>query len=154
MLFLLLLFSRSTVWIVIGIMGFGYSMAGIYPTTVSFAGNLIEKYPIAWSFILTIAKYRFDRNAVDHWEDRRDSRYLYGMGSIVVVVFIDMVCILALVRYLKNKINNIIRGGFHMKTKKNQIWNFNNEIDAEVCGEGVKRKILAYADEMMCGESF
>ena len=28
-----------------------------------------------------------------------------------------------------------------MKTKKNQIWNFNNEIDAEVCGEGVKRKI-------------
>ena len=35
-----------------------------------------------------------------------------------------------------------------MKTKKNQIWNFNNEIDAEVCGEGVKRKILAYADEM------
>ena len=37
-----------------------------------------------------------------------------------------------------------------MKTKKNQIWNFNNEIDAEVCGEGVKRKILAYADEMMC----
>ena len=36
-----------------------------------------------------------------------------------------------------------------MKTKKNQIWNFNNEIDAEVCGEGVKRKILAYADVMM-----
>lgn len=31
--FFLLLFSRSTVWIVIGIMGFGYSMAGIYPTT-------------------------------------------------------------------------------------------------------------------------
>ena len=47
--------AASTVWIVIGIMGFGYSMAGIYPTTVSFAGNLIEKYPIAWSFILTIA---------------------------------------------------------------------------------------------------
>ena len=40
-----------------------------------------------------------------------------------------------------------------MKTKKNQIWNFNNEIDAEVCGEGVKRKILAYADEMMCVEN-
>ena len=27
----------------------------------------------------------------------------YGMGSIVVVVFIDMVCILALVRYLKKQ---------------------------------------------------
>ena len=27
----------------------------------------------------------------------------YGMGSIVIVVFIDMVCILALVRYLKKQ---------------------------------------------------
>lgn len=78
--FFLLLFSRSTVWIVIGIMGFGYSMAGIYPTTVSFAGNLIEKYPIAWSFNFNNCKYRFDRNAVDHWEDRRDSRYLLWNG--------------------------------------------------------------------------
>ena len=25
-------------------------------------------------------KYRFDRNAVDHWEDRRDSRYLLWNG--------------------------------------------------------------------------
>ena len=31
-----------------------------------------------------------------------------------------------------------------MKTKKNQIWNFNNEIDAEVCGEGVKRTQITY----------
>lgn len=40
-----------------------------------------------------------------------------------------------------------------MKTKKNQIWNFNSEIESEVCGEGVKRKILAYADELMCVEN-
>ena len=40
-----------------------------------------------------------------------------------------------------------------MKTTKNNIWNFNNEIEAEKCGEGVERKILAYADEMMCVEN-
>ena len=40
-----------------------------------------------------------------------------------------------------------------MKTKKNQIWNFNNEIDSEDCGEGEKRKILANADEMIIVEN-
>lgn len=40
-----------------------------------------------------------------------------------------------------------------MKTTKNNIWNFNQEIEAEVCGEGVERKIMAYADEMMCVEN-
>lgn len=40
-----------------------------------------------------------------------------------------------------------------MKTTKNNIWNFNGEIDTERCGEGVERKILAYADEMMCVEN-
>lgn len=40
-----------------------------------------------------------------------------------------------------------------MKTKKNQIWNFNREIEAENCAEGVNRKILAYADEIMCVEN-
>ena len=90
--FFLLLFSRSTVWIVIGIMGFGYSMAGIYPTTVSFAGNLIEKYPIASIVMPSIIGKIAETAGI-----------FYGMGSIVVVVFIDMVCILALVRYLKKQ---------------------------------------------------
>ena len=40
-----------------------------------------------------------------------------------------------------------------MKTEKNQIWNYNQEIDLEKCGEGVERKILAYTDELMCVEN-
>ena len=39
------------------------------------------------------------------------------------------------------------------KTVKNQVWNFNDRIDAEVCAEGVERKILAYTDELMCVEN-
>ncbi len=41
-----------------------------------------------------------------------------------------------------------------MRTEKNNIWNFNEEIDAQPCAEGVQRKILAYADEMMCVENY
>ena len=55
--FILLLFSTSTPLILVGIMGFGFSMAGLYPTTVSFAGTIIQKYSLAWSFILTIASF-------------------------------------------------------------------------------------------------
>lgn len=40
-----------------------------------------------------------------------------------------------------------------MKTEKNQVWNFNGDIDLEPCGEGVKRKILSYTDELMCVEN-
>lgn len=40
-----------------------------------------------------------------------------------------------------------------MKTKKNQVWNYNEEIASEKCGEGVERKILAYTDELMCVEN-
>lgn len=40
-----------------------------------------------------------------------------------------------------------------MKTEKNRIWNFNKEIEAEEASAGVERKILAYADEMMCVEN-
>lgn len=40
-----------------------------------------------------------------------------------------------------------------MKVEKNNIWNFKNDIDLEKCGEGVCRKILAYADELMLVEN-
>lgn len=43
--------------------------------------------------------------------------------------------------------------GNEMKTAKNNVWNFNGDIDFEVCGEGVKRKILSYTDEVMCVEN-
>ena len=54
---ILLLFSSTTPLILVGIMGFGFSMAGLYPTTVSFSGSLIQKYSLAWSFILTLASF-------------------------------------------------------------------------------------------------
>lgn len=40
-----------------------------------------------------------------------------------------------------------------MKVEKNQVWNFNEDIDAQACAEGVERKILSYTDELMCVEN-
>ncbi|MCX4319374.1 cupin domain-containing protein [Lachnospiraceae bacterium 38-14] len=37
-----------------------------------------------------------------------------------------------------------------MKTEKNRVWNFENEVDLEKCGEGISRKIMAYSDDAMC----
>lgn len=98
--FFLLLFSRSTPWIIIGIMGFGYSMAGIYPTTVSFSGALIEKYPLAWSFILTLASIGSIVMPSIIGKIAETSGIFFGMSSIVAVVFIDMACIVGLVVYV------------------------------------------------------
>lgn len=99
--FFLLLFGRSTPWIVFGIMGFGYSMAGIYPTTVSFTGNIIEKYPIAWSFILTLASIGSIVMPSIIGRIAESAGIFYGMSSIVAVVFIDMGCIIGLVSYVR-----------------------------------------------------
>lgn len=99
--FLLLLQAKSTPLIVFGIMGFGYSMAGIYPTVVSFAGLTIKKYPIGWSFMLTIASIGSIIMPTVIGRIAETAGIFYGMSSVVVVVFIDLTCIIALVGYVK-----------------------------------------------------
>lgn len=99
--FLVLILSRSTGLIVFGIMGFGYSMAGIYPTTVSFAGNLIEKYSMAWSFILTTASLGSIIMPSVIGRIAESAGIFYGMSSIAAVVVIDLVFIIVLSVYIK-----------------------------------------------------
>lgn len=95
-----LLFSKTTVPIVIGIMGFGYSMAGIYPTTVSFCGRLIQKYAMAWSFILTSASLGSILMPSIIGRIAQQAGIAYGMSSVVVVVLIDLALIVALNVYI------------------------------------------------------
>ncbi len=99
--FFWLLFSKSTVPIVIGIMGFGYSMAGIYPTTVSFCGGLIQKYSMAWSFILTLASFGSILMPMIIGRIAESVGIAYGMSSIVVVVLVDLALITALYFYIR-----------------------------------------------------
>lgn len=39
------------------------------------------------------------------------------------------------------------------KSVKNEQWTFHDEILPEQAGEGVKRRVLSYCDEMMCVEN-
>ena len=100
--FFLLLFSRSLPLILIGIMGFGFSMAGIYPTTVSFTGALIQKYSLAWSFILTLASIGSIIMPSIIGKIAETAGIYYGMSSIVVVVLIDLLLIISLAIYITN----------------------------------------------------
>lgn len=98
--FLLLINSRSMIFIIIGIIGFGFSMAGIYPTTVSFSGKLIQDFPLAWSFILTLASLGsiLMPSAIGRIAEK--AGIAAGMSSVAAVVVIDLVCILCLSGYI------------------------------------------------------
>lgn len=98
--FVLLILARNTGLILFGIMGFGFSMAGIYPTTVSFAGKLIQKYSMAWSFILTTASLGSIIMPSVIGMIAKSSGIAAGMSSIAAVVVIDLVCIIALTGYM------------------------------------------------------
>lgn len=52
--YLLLLSTKNLVVITIAIMGLGFSMAGIYPTTISSFGETIKAYPMALGVLLMI----------------------------------------------------------------------------------------------------
>jgi fucose permease len=53
--FIVLLFSKQLLPITIGIVGIGFCMSGLYPTTLADIGDIIKEYPLALSVILTIA---------------------------------------------------------------------------------------------------
>lgn len=110
--FIVLITGRTTPQIVIGIMGFGYSMAGIYPTTVSFAGKLIQKYPLSWSFMLTIASLGSILMPSVIGRIAENAGIFYGMSSIVVVIVIDMALIIGLTAYMKRREKTEIPGEY------------------------------------------
>ena len=101
--FIVLILSKSTLPIIIGIMGFGFSMAGIYATTVSFAGELIKKYRLAWSFILTSASLGSIIMPTIIGVIAENFGIATGIGSIAIALFIDMICIMVLVRFVKRE---------------------------------------------------
>ena len=101
--FLVLIISKTTAPIIIGIMGFGYSMAGIYATTVSFAGDIIKKYNLAWSFILTIASLGSIIMPAIIGLIAENYGIAMGISSIAVALFLDMMCIMKLVTHVKKK---------------------------------------------------
>ena len=100
--FFMLLSAKTTPLILIGIMGFGFSMAGIYPTAVSFTGTISQKYPLCWSFILTIATSGSIIMPSIIGKIAEVSGIFAGMSSIIFVVILDLIFIIILNLYVKN----------------------------------------------------
>ena len=100
--FVFLLFARTPITIMIGIIGFGFAMAGIYPTTVSFTGKLTEKYQTAWSYILTIASFGSILMPSIVGAIAKEAGIYLGIATITVAVVIDLVAILLMTKYLRN----------------------------------------------------
>ncbi|MBO5373417.1 MAG: MFS transporter [Lachnospiraceae bacterium] len=97
--FFLLITSTSGALIVLGVIGFGYSMAGIYPTTVAISGWISKKYPLAWSFQLTFASLGSILMPSIIGKIAESAGIFYGMSSIVAVVLIDLAFIIILNLY-------------------------------------------------------
>lgn len=98
---LILLISKNIAVIVPGLMGFGLSMAGIYPTTVSFAGKLMKQYTYAWSFILTFASMGSILMPSVIGMIANHAGIASGMSTVAVVAAVDMFLIFLLTNYEK-----------------------------------------------------
>lgn len=96
--FIALLFARTTTFIIVAIIGFGLSMAGVYPTVTSFSGNIVNKYPMCYSYILTGAGFGAILMPAIIGFVAENFGIFVGMSSIVVVVVIQMIIILMLVK--------------------------------------------------------
>lgn len=101
--FCLLLSFKNPLYIMLGLSGFGISMAGIYATTVSFAGRIIQKYSLCWSFILTIASFGSIIMPMIIGEVAERFGIFAGMSTIMVVVLIDIILIVALKIHIKKE---------------------------------------------------
>ncbi len=91
--FIVLLLGRSLPMITLGIAGFGFSMAGIYPTTISFASPMFKQYPLAWSTLLTTASVGAIVMPIIIGAVASSAGIVAGMISVVVVVLITFIFI-------------------------------------------------------------
>ncbi len=101
--FVVLVVARTPVQIVAGVVGFGLSMAGVYPTTVSFSGDLIQKYPMAWSFLLSCASIGSIIMPSIIGSVAEVAGILTGMSTVVAVIVMDTILVFAMTTYVKRK---------------------------------------------------
>ncbi len=96
--FTALLFVRNSVSIIIIVMCIGFFASGIFPTSLSFAGELSKRYRLSFSYILTIAGIGavLMPSIVGYIADIKG--IIYGMASVGAAVLLDLICIALLSR--------------------------------------------------------
>lgn len=104
--YLLLLSTRDKTVITIAIMGLGYSMAGIYPTTVSTIGNVIKSYPMAMGVFLMLGGVGAIIMPIITGALSEAFGIFAGMGAIVVAIVLMIVFVILHV----TRKNELIKG--------------------------------------------
>jgi len=99
--FTTLMLASSTLWIFIGVMGFGLSMSGVYATAVTYAGVLMKDYAMTWSFILTFASLGSITMPTVIGTVAHHAGIHAGMATITIAVTIALFFICALIIYSK-----------------------------------------------------
>ena len=91
--YLLLLSSSNLKIITIAIAGLGFSMAGIYPTTVSTVGNITKSYPMAMGVLLMLAGIGAIIMPIITGALSDSFGILAGMGVIIGALILMITCV-------------------------------------------------------------
>lgn len=92
--YLLLLSTNNLTVITIAIAGLGFSMAGIYPTTVSTVGNITKSYPMAMGVLLMVAGVGAIIMPIITGALSDSFGILAGMGAIVGALILMITCVM------------------------------------------------------------
>ncbi len=106
--YLLLLSTHNLKVITIAIMGLGFSMAGIYPTTVSTVGDIIKSYPMAMGVLLMLGGIGAIIMPIVTGALSDAFGILAGMGAIVGAIVLMIVCVVLKVTRKKEHVGSEI----------------------------------------------
>lgn len=90
--YLLLLSTRSLPMITFSIMGLGFFMAGIYPTTISNTGKFIKEYPMSMGVLLVLGGVGAIIMPIITGALAEAFGIYAGMSAIVVAIVLMIVC--------------------------------------------------------------
>jgi MFS transporter, FHS family, glucose/mannose:H+ symporter len=105
--YLVLLSTRNLTVITIAVMGLGYSMAGIYPTTIATVGRTIKAYPMSMGALLMIGGVGAIIMPIVTGALSDAFGIFTGMSAIVVAIAMMILCVILNV-LSKNDIDIII----------------------------------------------
>lgn len=92
--YLLLLSTHNLIVITIAIMGLGFFMAGIYPTTVSTVGNIIKSYPMAMGVLLVIGGIGAIIMPIITGALSDAFGIFAGMSAIIIAIILMLICVI------------------------------------------------------------
>ncbi|MFT9496075.1 MFS transporter [Anaerosolibacter sp.] len=103
--YLLLLSTHNLKVITLAIMGLGFSMAGIYPTTISTVGDIIKAYPMAMGVLLMLGGIGAIIMPIITGALSDAFGILAGMGAIVGAIVLMIICVILNVSRKKEHVN-------------------------------------------------